>query len=63
MADRPPRRARKLTLTSVARQVNKAAIAVARYEIRPDGTIVIVTGAPDATTETNPWLVDLERKQ
>src|SRR5262245_13528164 len=35
---------RKPTLVSVAKQANKAAIPVARYEMKPDGTVVVVTG-------------------
>jgi hypothetical protein len=27
----------------------------------PDGTIVVVTGAPESSTEPNPWLADLKR--
>jgi hypothetical protein len=39
-------RKRKPTLASVARQAAKAGIPVAGYEVRPDGTIGIVTGKP-----------------
>jgi hypothetical protein len=59
---RRTRKPRKPTLVSVAKQANKAAIEVKRYEVRPDGSIIIVTGTPDPDTETNPWLVDLEGK-
>jgi hypothetical protein len=48
------RKPRKPTLTSVAAQASKAAIAVARYEVKPDGTVVVVTGAP-AAGDINPW--------
>ena len=53
------RKPRRPTLASVAKQANKAAIAVARYEIKPDGTIVLVTGQGEST-EPNPWLEDLK---
>jgi hypothetical protein len=51
-----PRRARHPrhpTLASVAAQANKAGIEVARYEVKPDGTVVVVTGAPAG--DINPW--------
>ena len=38
------RRVRKVTLANVAQQASKAALEVARYEVRLDGTIVVVTG-------------------
>jgi hypothetical protein len=56
-----PPRPRKPTLTSVAKQASKAAIAVARYEVKPDGTVVVVTGALESSTEPNPWLADLNK--
>jgi ketosteroid isomerase-like protein len=40
------RRERKPTLASVAKQAIKAGIEVARYEVEPDGKIVVVTGKP-----------------
>jgi len=41
-----PRKPRKPpTLASVAKQASKAALDVARYEVKPDGTVVAVTGA------------------
>jgi hypothetical protein len=55
-----PRRQHKPTLASVAKQASKAAIAVARYEVRPDGIVVVVTGTPEPSTESNPWLDDLK---
>jgi hypothetical protein len=55
-------RQRKPTLASVAKQASKAAIAVARYEIKPDGTVVVVTGRSEST-EPNPWLADLGTKE
>jgi hypothetical protein len=52
------RRQRKPTLISVARQAAKAGLKVARYEVDPDGKIVIVTGKPEiANTDQiiNEW--------
>ena len=54
---KPARKPRKPTLVSVAKQANKAAIPVARYEVKPDGTVVVVTGQGEST-EPNPWLDD-----
>jgi len=54
-----PRKPRKPTLESVAKQASKAAIPVARYEVKPDGSIVIVTGQGEST-EPNPWLDGLK---
>jgi hypothetical protein len=47
-----PTRKRKPTLAGVARQAAKAGIAVAAYEVRPDGTIGIITGKPDDRSDT-----------
>jgi hypothetical protein len=55
------RRERKVTLASVAKQANKAGIAVARYEIEPDGKIIVVTGKPDDDNSINPWLAELDK--
>ena len=58
----PERRLRKPrgpTLTSVSKKASRAGIEVARYEIKPDGTVVVVTGKSEAT-EPNPWLDDLK---
>jgi len=51
------RRERKPTLASVAKQASKAGIEVARYEVEPDGKIVLVTGKPgmDNAADVNPW--------
>ena len=47
-------RKRKPTLAGVARQAAKAGIDVAGYEVRPDGTIKVITGKPnEATTPDN----------
>jgi hypothetical protein len=59
------RKPRKPTLASVAKQANKAAIPVARYEVKPDGTVVVVTGMP-TPIEANPWdeiLIDAADKK
>jgi hypothetical protein len=53
------RKSRRPTLTSVSKQASRAGIEVARYEIKPDGTVVVVTGKSEAT-EPNPWLDDLK---
>lgn len=52
-----PRRKRKPTLATVAKQASKAAIEVKRYEIKPDGTVVVVPGKPEPDTDnvSNPW--------
>jgi hypothetical protein len=50
-----PRRPR---LVSVAKQASKAAIAVARYEVKPDGTVIVVTGKPEPAEPENPWPLD-----
>jgi hypothetical protein len=53
------RKPRKPTLANVAKQVSKAGIDVSRYEVKPDSTIVIVTGQGESI-EPNPWLDDLK---
>jgi hypothetical protein len=55
-----PRRKRKPTLATVAKQASKAAIKVARYEVKPDGTVVIVPGKPDQG-EAQPEQTDLDK--
>jgi hypothetical protein len=55
------RKPRRPTLSSVAKQVRKAAIAVARYEVKPDGSIVIVIIEGEPFEASNPWLVDLPK--
>jgi len=49
---------RKPTLVSVAKQANKAAIPVARYEMKPDGTVVIVIGQGEQQqgNELDEWI-------
>ena len=53
-----PSKPRKATLASVAKQATKAAIAVARYEVKPDGTVVVVTGNPEPAAAGNAWPLD-----
>ena len=53
-----PARKRKPTLISVAKQASKAAIAVARYEVKPDGTVVVITGKPEPVEPDNAWPLD-----
>ena len=53
------RKPRQPTLDSVAKRASKAGIEIARYELKPDGTIVIVAGKSEST-EPNPWLDDLK---
>jgi hypothetical protein len=65
-ADAEARRARKPrrpTLTNVAKQANKAAIEVARYEIKPDGTVVVVTGQGEQHqgNELDQWMAKRAR--
>jgi hypothetical protein len=47
----PARRKRAPTLVSVAKQASKAAIEVRRYEVKPDGTVVIIPGKPEPDTD------------
>src|SRR6516225_9739097 len=47
-APRRQHKPRRPTLASVAKQATKAALDVARYEVKPDGTVVVVTGKPSA---------------
>jgi hypothetical protein len=56
------RKPRRPSLASVAKQASKAGIEVARYEIKPDGSVVVVTGEPESTALENPWLADLRKK-
>jgi hypothetical protein len=55
---RKPPKPRKPTLASVARQASKAAIDVARYEVKPDGTIVVITGTGEQqqSNELDEWI-------
>jgi hypothetical protein len=56
---RRQRKPRKPTLVGVAKQASKAGIEVARYEVKPDGTVVVVTSRPESAEPENPWLDDL----
>src|SRR5215472_4093470 len=51
----PARKPRKPSLSSVAKAASKAAIAVARYEVKPDGTVVVVIGEPTTEAASNEW--------
>ena len=44
-------RKRKPTLASVSRQARTAGIEVAAYEVRPDGTIKVITGKPTVVSD------------
>jgi hypothetical protein len=51
-----PRKPSKPTLAEMAKQASKAGIEVARYEVKPDGTVVVVVGGTPTTNESdNPW--------
>jgi hypothetical protein len=62
LPDRRERKPRRPTLASVAKQASNAAIEVARYEVKPDGSVVVVTGKGEPTEAENPWLADLAGK-
>jgi hypothetical protein len=49
-----PKRKRKPSLDRVRKQAAKAGLVVASYTINPDGSITVVPGQPDTTTN-NPW--------
>jgi len=58
------RRKPRPTLASVAKQASKAALAVARYEVKPDGTIIVTPGEPELADTNNPWpTADLRKKK
>ena len=52
------RRSPKPMLASVAKQVSRAGIEVARYEVKPDGTVVVVTGktGTEQTDDLDNWI-------
>src|SRR5262245_27229082 len=52
------RKPRRPTLASAAKQARTAGIDIARIEMRPDGTVVIVTGTPEPAAPENPWPLD-----
>ena len=59
-----PRGPRAPTLASVAKQASKAAIAVARYEVKPDGTIIVTPGELGLADTDSPWpTADLRKKK
>jgi hypothetical protein len=45
---------RKPSLDRIRKQAAKAGIAVASYTVNPDGSITVVPGQPDTSTNT-PW--------
>jgi hypothetical protein len=48
---------RKPTLAAVMKQVAKAGVEAARYEVEPDGKIVVVTGKPEAEqNDLDKWM-------
>lgn len=51
------------TLASVAKQASNAVIDVARYEVKPDGTVVIVTGQGEQLqgNELDEWMAKRAR--
>jgi hypothetical protein len=55
------RKPRKPTLVSVSKQASKAAIEVRAYEVKPDGTVVVVTGKSESTEPEDPWRADLRK--
>jgi len=57
----PERKPRKPSLSSVAKAASKAAIPVARYEVKPDGTVVVVIGEPTTEAASNEWDETLHR--
>jgi hypothetical protein len=57
-----PRKLRRPTLARVAKQASKAGIDVSRYEVKPDGTIVVITGEPEPAKPENPWLAELPKE-
>src|SRR5262249_33495622 len=57
------RKPSKPTLASVAKQASKAGIDVARYEVKRDGTVVVVPGKRDSVEPENAWPLDEFRKK
>jgi hypothetical protein len=53
---------RKPTLLSIAKQAQKAGIAVARYEVEPSGKIILITSADESVgVERNPWDAEIAK--
>jgi hypothetical protein len=48
-------------VTRALRATVAAGIEIRRVEIGADGKIVVVTGAPEPSEATNPWLAELEK--
>jgi len=57
VASPKPRKPPKPTLDSVVKSARKAGIDVARYELKPDGTVVVVIGKPEPV-EPGAWPLD-----
>jgi hypothetical protein len=53
-----PRGPRKPTLDTIKKQARKAGLEVARYEVKPDGTIIVVTGTLETVESQDPWPLD-----
>ena len=53
-----PDKATKNRKPNVIQQARTAGIDVARIEMRPDGTVVIITGKPAPVAPENPWPLD-----
>jgi hypothetical protein len=47
------RRPEKLSPASIAKQANELGLTVTSYEVKPDGSVVIVTGDPQPTDATD----------
>ena len=57
-ANLKPDKATKNRKPNVIQQARTAGIDVARIEMRPDGTVVIITGKPAPVAPENPWPLD-----
>jgi hypothetical protein len=49
------RKPRRPSLATVAKQAIRAGIDVSRYEVKPDGTVTLVVGKPEATEPNGAW--------
>src|SRR5262249_11312726 len=54
VASRKQRKPPKATIERIAKDARKAGIDVARYELKPDGTVVVVIGKPEPV-EPGAW--------
>ena len=61
--ERKPRKSRKPTLASVAKQASKVGIEVARYEVKPDGTVVVIVTVKPESSEPGNEFRTKENKQ